>query len=78
MDTLHIVLSVIEVLACLFLIVTILLQSGASQGLSGAISGGAETFFGSNKARGMQAVLAKLTTVVGIIFVVLAVALNLL
>ena len=78
MDTLHIVLSVIEVLACLFLIVTILLQSGASQGLSGAITGGAETFFGANKARGMQAVLAKLTTVVGIIFVVLAVALNLL
>lgn len=78
MDTLHIVLSVIEVLACLFLIVTILLQSGASQGLSGAIAGGAETFFGSNKARGMQAVLGKLTTVVAIVFVVLAVALNLL
>ena len=78
MDTLHIVLSVIEVLACLFLIVTILLQSGASQGLSGAIAGGAETFFGSNKARGMQSVLSKLTTVVAIVFVVLAVALNLL
>lgn len=78
MDTLHIVLSVIEVLACLFLIVTILLQSGSSQGLSGAIAGGAETFFGSNKARGMQAVLSKLTTAVAILFVVLAVALNLL
>ena len=78
MDTLHIVLSVIEALACLFLIVTILLQSGASQGLSGAIAGGAETFFGSNKARGMQAVLGKLTTVVAILFVILAIALNLL
>ena len=77
MDTLHIVLSVIEVLACLFLIVTILLQSGASEGLSGAIAGGAETFFGSSKARGMQSVLGKLTTVVGIIFVVLAVVLDL-
>ena len=78
MDTMHIVMSVIEVLACLFLIVTILLQEGTSQGLSGTIAGGAETFFGSKKAHGMQSTLSKVTTVVAIVFVVLAVALNLL
>ena len=78
MDTLHIVMSVVEVLACLFLIVTILLQEGASQGLSGTIAGGAETFFGSKKAHGMQSTLGRITTGVGILFVVLAVALNLL
>ena len=61
MDTMHIVLSVIEVLACLFLIVTILLQEGASQGLSGT----------------MQSILSKITTGVAILFVVLAVVLNL-
>ena len=40
MDTMHIVMSVIEVLACLFLIVTFLLMEGTSQGLSGTIAGG--------------------------------------
>lgn len=78
MDTLHIVMSVVEVLACLFLIVTILLQEGASQGLSGTIAGGAETFFGSKKAHGMQSTLSRITTGVSILFVILAVALNLL
>lgn len=78
MDTLHIVLSVIEVLACLFLIVTILLQESPSQGLSGTISGGAETFFGSKKGHGMQSTLNRVTGVVAVIFVVIAVALNLL
>ena len=78
MDTLHIVMSVVELLACLFLIVTILLQEGASQGLSGTIAGGAETFFGPKKAHGMQSTLSRITTGVGILFVVLAVALNLL
>ena len=78
MDTLHIALSVIEVLACLFLIVTVLLQEGTSQGLSGTISGGAETFFGSKKGYGMQSTLNRITGVVAVIFVVVAVALNLL
>lgn len=78
MDTLHIILSIIQVLACLFLIVTVLLQEGASQGVSGAVSGGAETFFGSKKAQGMQSTLNRVTGFVAVIFVVVAVALNLL
>lgn len=78
MDTMHIVLSVIEVLACLFLIVTILLQEGTSEGLSGTIAGGADTFFGSKKGHGMQTMLSKVTTGVAVLFVVLAVVLNLL
>ena len=63
------VLSVIQVIACLFLIVTILLQKAPSQGMSGAISGGQETFFGSNKATGIEAVLANLTKIFAIVFV---------
>ena len=42
----YIVLTVLEVIACLGLIATVLLQSGKSAGLSGSISGGAETFLG--------------------------------
>lgn len=71
-------LSIVQVLCSLFLIVTILLQSGASQGLSGAIAGGAETFFGRGKAKGLDAVLAKVTTVVAVVFIVLSLVLNIL
>ena len=52
-----------------------LLQSGAQQGL-GAISGGAETFFGAGKASAADKVLARLTSVVGVIFVIAAIVLN--
>lgn len=76
MGTLKFALSVVQVLACIFLIITILLQHGKSQGL-GSIAGGAETFFGSNKARGMDAILSKMTAVVAFLFVALAVVLNL-
>ena len=77
MDTVKFALSIVEVVASLFLIVTILLQPGKAQGL-GAIDGGADTFFGANKARGIDAILAKLTTVIAVLWVVIAVALNLL
>lgn len=77
MGTLKFALSIVEVVASLFLIITILLQPSKQQGL-GAIEGGADTFFGANKARGIDAVLPKITTVVAILFVVIAVALNVL
>ncbi len=66
------VLSVIQVIACLFLIVTVLLQKAPSRGLSGAISGGADTFYGRNKSTGVDAILAKVTTVFGVVFVILS------
>ena len=71
-------LSIVQVIACIFLIVTILLQKAPSQGMSGAIGGGQETFFGSNKATGIEALLANLTKIFAIIFVVCALLLVLL
>ena len=76
MTTAQIALSVVMIVASLFLIVVVLLQNGAQQGL-GAISGGAETFFGSGKATASDKILARLTSVVGVIFVITAVVLNL-
>lgn len=76
MGTLKLILSIVEVLACVFLTVVILLQQGARQGLSGAISGGADTFFGQSKASNMQRTLSRLTTVIGVVFVVIAVVMN--
>lgn len=75
MGTVKFALSVVEVIASLFLIITVLLQPSKQQGL-GAIEGGADTFFGANKARGIDAILPKITTVVAVLFIVLAVALN--
>lgn len=43
-------LTIVQVLICLGLITTVLLQSGKSAGLSGSIAGGAETFFGKGKS----------------------------
>ncbi len=77
MSTLSIVISILQVLAGLFMTAVVLLQSGRRAGLSGAISGGAETFFGKNKARSLDAKLSRATTYVAIIFVILTLALNL-
>ncbi len=77
MTTVRIIFTVIQLLTCLFLICVILLQSGKSAGLSGAIAGGAETFFSKGKAKTLEAKLAKMTKWVALGFVVLTLVLNL-
>ncbi len=77
-NTLTIVFTIIQLLGAVFLIAVVLLQSGKSAGLSGAISGGAETFFSKGKAKSMDAKLAKMTKWVALVFVVLTLVLNLL
>lgn len=69
MQTLIVTLLAIDTIT---LIVLVLLQSGKSAGLSGAISGGAEQLFGKQKARGVDAVLHRATVVTGILFFVLS------
>ncbi len=54
------------------LIIVVLLQSGKSAGLSGAIGGGAEHLMGKAKARGIDALLGKLTTALAVLFMVFA------
>lgn len=69
--------TVIQVLCGLFLIVVVLLQSGKSAGLSGAIAGGADTFLSKNKAKTVDAKLAKWTKWVAIAFMLLTLSLSL-
>ena len=57
---LHTVLQILQIICCLGVIATVLLQSGRSAGLSGSISGGAETFLGK---KGLDDQLAKATAV---------------
>ena len=75
MDILHVILTVILVLDCLVLTALVLLQEGKSAGL-GVISGAAETYWGKNKGRSMEGTLVKVTKVAAILFMVLAVILN--
>lgn len=67
-------ITVIHLLLALGVIVTVLLQSGKSAGLSGAIAGGAETFFG--KKKGMDEFLSKLSTGFAIGFLITSLALS--
>ncbi len=69
------VVRIIHLILSLILIAVVLLQSGKAQGLSGAIAGGSETFFGKNKGRTIDAILEKWTSVVAIAFLVTSVVL---
>ncbi|MCI8474114.1 MAG: preprotein translocase subunit SecG [Oscillospiraceae bacterium] len=72
-----IVLTVIQVLLAIFLIAVVLLQEGKTSGLSGAISGGADTFLSKNKAKSWDAKLSRWTKWVAIAFVVLTLVISL-
>ncbi|WP_430791078.1 preprotein translocase subunit SecG [Virgibacillus flavescens] len=64
--------NVILVIDAVIMIVLVVLQSGKSEGLSGAISGGAEQLFGKQKARGVDLILHRGTVITGTLFMVLA------
>ncbi len=65
-----IALVIIHIIVALALIAIVLMQSGKSAGLSGSIAGGAETFFGKNKGKTIDAILSKITAAAAIIFLV--------
>lgn len=76
MGALKIVLTIVFILICVSLVVLVLMQEGKSAGL-GSISGAAETYWGKNKGRSMEGRLVKITRVLAVLFMVLAVILNL-
>lgn len=69
-------LIILQVISSIGVITTVLLQSGKSAGLSGAIAGGAETFMG--KKKGVDGLLSRLSTIFAIAFMVLTLAVTLL
>ena len=76
MQILRTILTILFVIDCIALTVVVLMQEGKSQGL-GAIAGAADTYWGKNKGRSMEGGLVKATTVMGVLFFVLAVVLDL-
>lgn len=72
------VLAIALIVISVVLVIIVLMQQSKQQGLSGAIAGGADTFFGKNKARTIEAKLEKLTKVLSAVFIVLTLATTLL
>lgn len=73
MTVFEIVIGAVLIAASVFLIVAVLMQSGKSHRLSGAIAGGAETFFGKTKGSQVSKKLSTLTTIVSIAFCALVI-----
>jgi preprotein translocase subunit SecG len=71
------VIIIIDLLVCLALISMVVLQSGKTSGLSGAIGGGGDTFLSKNKAKTLDARLSRATKWVAGAFVVLTLVLGL-
>ena len=74
---LQLILTILQVISGIAVTVVVLMQSGKSAGLSGAISGGADTFLSAGKAKTLDATLAKLTKWFALAFVLLTLILNL-
>ncbi|USG65220.1 preprotein translocase subunit SecG [Brevibacillus ruminantium] len=68
--------KILLIIASIGLIIVVLLQSGKSAGLSGAIGGGAEQLMGKQKARGIDALLGRLTVIFAVLFMVFAILLG--
>ncbi|MBQ3898488.1 MAG: preprotein translocase subunit SecG [Lachnospiraceae bacterium] len=73
---LRIILTVLFIIICIALTLIVLLQEGKSAGL-GAVAGAAESYWGKNKGRSMEGNLVKITKALAILFLVLAIVLNL-
>ncbi|HEU5140938.1 MAG TPA: preprotein translocase subunit SecG [Bacillales bacterium] len=67
------ILTILLIAVSVGIIIVVLLQSGRSAGLSGAITGGAEQLFGKKKARGIEAVLTRVTVILATLFFLLAI-----
>ena len=78
MGAMYTFVMILQVLCGLFVIAVVLIQSGKSAGLSGAIGGVADSFLSKNKAKSLDAKLARATKWVGAVFIVLTLVLNML
>ena len=76
MSLIRTILTVVFIIICVALSLIVLLQEGKSAGL-GAVAGAAESYWGKNKGRSMEGNLVKITKILAVLFLVLAVVLNL-
>lgn len=68
---------ILYIIVCVALTVVVILQEGKQAGLTGAISGAAESYWGKNKGRSMEGGLVVATRVLAVLFVLISLLLNL-
>ncbi len=73
----HGIMLIVYIIVSVALAVIVLMQEGKQAGLTGAISGAAETYWGKNKSRSMEGGLVLATRVLAVVFIVLSLLLNL-
>ena len=76
METLKMVLTVIFVLISLIITIIVLMQEGKQAGLSGSIGGIADSYWGKNKGRSLEGKLEKITKILAVAFMLMAIILN--
>lgn len=76
MILLQLVITIVQLLACLALIGVVMLQSGKTAGLTGVIGGGSDTYLSKNKSKSLDSKLARATKWVAIVFAVLTLVLS--
>ena len=64
----EIAIGIVLIISAIFLIIAVLMQQGKNHNLSGAIAGGAETFFGKSKGSTLDKKLSRLTSIVAVVF----------
>lgn len=75
MEVFAIIISIVLFIICIMLTGIVLLQQGKSAGLSGAVSGVAESYFGKNKARTMEGKFERITKILAAIYIILSLVL---
>ena len=75
--TIHGILLILDIIVCVAHTVVVILQEGKQAGLTGAISGAAESYWGKNKGRSMEGGLVVATRVLAVLFVLISLLLNL-
>ena len=75
-DTFRVFLMGLFILVCIFITFIVLMQESKQNGLSGAISGAADTYWGKNKGRSMEGKLVLFTKILAVAFIVIAAILN--
>ncbi|MCM1272507.1 MAG: preprotein translocase subunit SecG [Clostridium sp.] len=69
-------LIIVFLVIAVILTIIVMMQEGKEGGLTSSISGSTETYWSRNKGKSKEAVLMKVTIVIGIIFMVLALLLS--
>ncbi len=72
----HTFLTIVFIIVAIVLTILVLMQEGKSAGLSGTITGVADTYWSKNKGRSKEGKLVKLTITMTVLFFVLAIALG--